>query len=139
VGDREAAARVGDRELGVPAVELIAGEARLGAEVLAPGRAEAAGAVGPPEPRDPDAVALAHRVHVVAGRLDHADHLVAEHERQLRVGKLAVHDVQVRAADRARADANSHLAGTGVRVRNLSRVKRAPRLVEQHRAHIRSM
>ena len=38
VGQREAEALVGDRQLGVAAVEVVAGEARPLAEVLAPER-----------------------------------------------------------------------------------------------------
>ena len=56
-GERQAVALVGDRELGVATVELIAGEARALAEVLAPAAAVATLAAGPAEPRDPDPVA----------------------------------------------------------------------------------
>src|SRR5205085_5173972 len=55
--DRKAEALVGDGVLRVAAVEVVAGEARGVAEVLAPARAVAAGAVRPAEPRDADATA----------------------------------------------------------------------------------
>src|SRR5205085_4547202 len=68
--DREAEARVGDRVLGVAAVEVVAGEARSVAEVLPAAQAVAALAARPAEPRDADAP---------AGRLVDADDLVAGH------------------------------------------------------------
>src|SRR3989442_423946 len=48
--DREAEALVGDGQLGVAAVDVVPGEARVVAQVLAPGSAVAAVAVGPAEP-----------------------------------------------------------------------------------------
>ena len=46
---------VGNRVFGVPAIELIAGVARVRTEILATGPAEVTGAAGRPEPRNPDA------------------------------------------------------------------------------------
>src|SRR5207244_10639858 len=51
---REAVPRVGDRLLGVAAVECVPGEQGLVAEVLAPRAAVAALAAGPAEPGDAD-------------------------------------------------------------------------------------
>ena len=75
VGDREAEALVGDDPLGVAAVDVVAGEARAVAEVLAAARAEAALAARPAEPGHAEPAAV----------LGLADDLVAGHERQLRV------------------------------------------------------
>ena len=61
VGDREAVALVGDGELRVAAVDVVAGEAGPVAEVLATAAAVAALAAGPAEPGDPDPVAAAKR------------------------------------------------------------------------------
>ena len=58
--------------------------------------------------RSSRARARRRRSPAVAVRL--ADDLVAENERQLRVGELAVDDVQVGAADAAGAHAEQHLA-----------------------------
>src|SRR4029453_1672974 len=49
---REAEPRVGHDEVGVTAGEVVAGEPRVRAEVLAAARAEPARAVRPPQPRD---------------------------------------------------------------------------------------
>ena len=69
----QAVALVGDGPLGVAAVDIAAGEARVQAEVLAVRRAEAAGAVGPAEPGHADSSAV----------LGAADDLVSEHDREL--------------------------------------------------------
>src|SRR5947208_12744248 len=90
LGKWEAKALIDDRVLGVAAVEVVSGEARMVTEVLAPGAAEGTLAVRPAQPGNPDAAILAHNC---------SDDLVAEHERQLRVWKLAVEDVEVGSAD----------------------------------------
>ena len=135
LGEREAEALVGDGQLGVAAVELVAGEAGAVAEVLAAGAAEAAGAVGPAQPRHADALAL--RVALaVAG--DAGDDLVAEHERQLRLGQLAVGDVQVGATDPAGGDLAAApapapaLGRAAPATRAAGRARRAPSRASAH-------
>ena len=105
--EREAEALVGDRVLRVAAVAVVAGEARPVAEVLASARAVAAVAVRPAEPRNADAVAAREALAVARGT---RDDLMAEHERQLRLGQLAVGDVQVGSADAAGCDLEQQLA-----------------------------
>src|SRR5207244_3993855 len=56
-GDRETIALVRDRPLRISTVDLESGEARSFAQILAAARAKVAGAAGPPEPWDADAVA----------------------------------------------------------------------------------
>ena len=58
VGQRQAEALVGDGQLGVAAVDVASGEARVDAQVLAVGAAVAALAVGVAEPRNADAAAV---------------------------------------------------------------------------------
>ena len=134
--DREAEALVGDRELGVAAVDVVAGEAGADAEVLALGEAEPAFAAGPAEPRD------AHpgpgRVPFAVGH-DLADDLMAEHERELRLSKLAVDDMQVGPTDRAGEDAHEDLAARRLRVGKLGRAESRSRGVEHQRAHAASL
>src|SRR5439155_15793183 len=98
LGYREGEALVGGREHGEAAVALVAGEAREVAEVLAPRAAIAALAAGPAEPGDADPVARGEAL----SPLHHApDDLVPWHERQVRLGQLAVDHVQVGPADAA--------------------------------------
>ena len=96
LGQPEAEALVGDGVFGEPAVPVVAGELRPVAEILEVGEAVAAVSVGPAEPRHADAPPLPD---------DLGDDHVAEDERKLRVRQLAVDDVEIRAADRAGADA----------------------------------
>src|SRR6187401_164362 len=60
--DRETKPRIGHDIFGIAAVEGVAGELRLVAEVLAPRNAEFAGAAGPAKPRHAGAVAFFERL-----------------------------------------------------------------------------
>ena len=131
----EAVALVGHGVLGVAAVEVVAGEACVGAEVLAARPAEAAGAAGPPQPGNADPRAGVEARDVGAEGDDFAHDLMAEHERELGVGQLAVDDVQVGAAHAARRDPQQHLVRSGNGHRQARFAQRPPRGVEEHRAH----
>jgi hypothetical protein len=99
----EVRARVG--VLRVAAVQVVAGEARLVAEVLGAGPAEAAGPVGRAHPGD------AHALSRAAALDDLADDLVAGNDRIAARRELSGDDVQVGAADAAGTDLEPHLAG----------------------------
>jgi hypothetical protein len=73
LGQLERVPRVGDGVLGIPAVELIAGEASLAAQVLPALPAEAALIARVAEPRDTNPVADGKRLHPVADPIDDAD------------------------------------------------------------------
>ena len=135
VRKREAIARVGQRELRVAAVDRIAGEARRVAEIFASGDAVSALAARPREPRNADALADAEPRDVRAQRGDGAHDFMARDDGGARVRQLAVHDVQVGAADAARVDAHQHLAGAGNRVGHVLAVERAARRPQDHRKH----
>ena len=105
---------------------MVAREAGPLAEVLATGRAVAAVAVRPPEPGDAEPL---------AGRDVGSDDLVPEHERELRIGELAVEDVQVGTADAAGLDAQEHLARRGLGVGKVAEPERPAGRVEDHRLH----
>ena len=122
--DREAVALVGDRQLRVAAVELVAGEAGPLAEVLAAGAAVAALAAGPAEPRDPDPLPGLEALRPLPRPLDGADDLVAGDERQLRLGQVAVDDVEVGAADAAGVHPHQHLPRPGLGVGQLRLAQR---------------
>jgi hypothetical protein len=125
VGNRQAVALVCDDPVRVAAVEVVAGEARRLAEVLAAGEAEAARAVRPAEPRHSEALPV----------LRPADDLVAQDEWKLRIRQLAVHDVEIGAADAAGRHAEPDLAGRRHRRRNLLQPQRLAGRVEHHRTH----
>jgi hypothetical protein len=130
----EAVARVGNRKLRVAAVQVVAGEAGAQAEVLAAAAAEAAVAVRPAEPGDADALA-GLELHPFTRGVHDSDDLMAEDERQLRFGQLAVDDVQVGPADAAGLDANANLAVPGLGVRQLHLLQRPAGNVEHQRTH----
>ena len=108
---RQRVAEVGadEGELGVAAVDGVAGEGGVVAEVLHGVGAEPAGAVDAAHPGDADA-----RAEGELGRGafdDLADDLVAGDEAGLERRKVALGDVQVGAADAAGDDAEQDVAG----------------------------
>src|SRR5437762_12524608 len=116
--DPEAEALVGERLLGVPSIDVVPGEARAIAQVLAIGSAEGADAARAPQPRHADAVTLPETRGPRTDGGHPADDLVTGDERQLRMRQLAVHHVQVGPADGAGADLQEHLARPGARPRD---------------------
>jgi hypothetical protein len=132
---REGEALVGARQLGVAAVAVVPGEAGAVAEVLPPGQAIAAGAVRPAEPGNADPIALLEALRILSTTHDGADDLVPQDQRQLRLGQLAVHDVQVGAADAAGSDLDQDLARARLGVRDVRRAQRLTGAVEHHRSH----
>src|SRR5262249_39962971 len=115
---------VGDGHLGVAAGELVAGEARVRAEVLTARLTEAALSAGPAEPGEAGALADGESARAGADRDDLADALMAEDQRQRRLGELTVDDVEVGATDAAGEDAEQDLSGTGERLGNLGLLER---------------
>ncbi len=132
-GQGEGVRGVGEHQPGVAAVARVAVELRRVAQVLAPGGAMKAVAAGGAEPGHADAVAGAEALDAGADRGDAADHLVAEDQRQLRLGQVAVGHVQVGAANAAGGDLDQHLAGGGIAEVEAAREQRPARSVEHHR------
>jgi hypothetical protein len=119
--ETEAVPLVRDGLLGIAAVQRVAREPRPIAQVLAARPAIAALAAGPPEPRHTHTVADGEPLPAFD---DRADDLVSEDERQLRVGGLAVPDVQVGPADPARMDAEAQLPRPDLGMREPPRLER---------------
>src|SRR6476620_12228050 len=94
----KAVARVGHRVGGVAAVDLVAGEEGVVAEIFLMVAAIGASAVGEAEPRHANAVASCEALHLGALSVDAPDDLMAEYKRQLRLRELAVDNVQIGAA-----------------------------------------
>ena len=92
-------------------------------------------AAGASEPGDADALAKRESVHLGALVDDHADDLVAEHQRQSRLSQIAVHDVQVGAADAAGAYLEQDLIGTGCWPRHFGQPQGLALSVEKHGFH----
>ena len=65
--------------------------------------------------------------------------LVPEHERELRLGQVAVQDVQIRPAHGAGPHADPHLTWLGGGDRALLEPEPLPRRVQHHRSHARDV
>ena len=95
---------------GIAAVARIAGEQRRIAQVLPIGAAIRADPAGMSEPRHPDALAESETGNACADLRHPADDLVPGHERELRVGQLAVDHMEIGAANPAGRDRDQDLA-----------------------------
>ena len=95
--------RVCNSSFGIAAVDLVAGEPGLVAEVLLASLTKHTRAAGATEPGHADPLADLETAHPVAERLHHADDLVPEHQGQLRLSQFAVEDVEIGAAHAASA------------------------------------
>src|SRR6266540_2581232 len=138
VRDREGVPRVHHGCLREASVEVVPGEARPLAQILAPRAAGAADAARPAEPRDADAVAGREPTGARAECLDPPHHLVPEDERQLGMWQLAVDDVEVGAADAARGDLDPELPRSRDGEGKVRLGERRPQGGEDHRAHGRT-
>ena len=129
--------RVGHGVFGVTTVLLVAGEAGIGAEILAAPATVIAVPAGVREPGDPDAGAECRRLDLRAAG-DHGAHdLMTRYDRNLGVGQVAVDQMQVGAADAAGVDADQHLRRTRLRTRHRARNQRPTGTLAHHRLHRR--
>ena len=128
-------ARVGDSRAGIAAIDLVAGEARVIAEVLLATPAIEARAVGPAEPRHADAVADGEALRALAEARHPAHDLMPEDEGQFGLRKLAVENVEIGAAHAASRNLDEDLAGSGCRDFHFRGPKRLPGRVQHHRLH----
>jgi hypothetical protein len=134
-GERQAEALVGERQIGIAAVALIPGEDGAVAQVLPPRSAVAARPVGPPEPRDSDAIADGEPARSVAELRYLGDDLMPGDQGKLGIGELAVDHVEVGAAHAAGVDAGEQLALSRARIVELRFAQRLAGLVQHHRVH----
>src|SRR5215468_3349837 len=89
-GNWKNVARVGNGVLGIAAVDLVAGKARVVAKVLAARAAVEANAIGEAEPRHANALADGEASHLVADSLDTPHDLVTQYERKLWMREIAI-------------------------------------------------
>ena len=106
----EGKGRVGDHVGGEPAIASVAGEDRRIAQVLTTARTVGARSAGVAEPRHANATSEARRVDARAEAVDDADDLVTRYQRQLRVAKVTVNDMQVGPADGTGLDPQANFA-----------------------------
>jgi hypothetical protein len=121
IGQREAVTCIGHRSLGIAAIDLIAGEAGLLAQILPAAPAILAFPAGPAKPGNAHAVARLELRHVWADRNNPADDFMARDHVRLRVGQLAIQQMQIRPADAAGKHRDRYFSG--VRLRDLDAAK----------------
>ena len=103
---------VGGHVFGITAIHHPAGEDGPLAEVFAAGAAKLAHAAGMVQPGHSHAGALLEAGGARPAPLHHADYLVARDQGRFALLQLALHHVQVGAANPAGLDADQHLAGS---------------------------
>src|SRR5688572_10201690 len=134
---RETIAFVRKRVFGISAVQVIAGKARVIAEILAAARAVGARAASAAEPGHADALTGCEALRFRYSLDYFADDLMSEDERKLVSRELAVGDVKVGAADATREHADQHLPRSRLRTHELGSNELGARAFEQHGAHTR--
>ena len=135
---REAEPLIGDRKIRVPAVHVVPGEPGLFAEILATLPAEAAGTVGPAQPRHPDPVAGRESIRCRPVTDDPADDLVTRDQRQFRMIEFTIEDVELGSADPAGGYTDQYLSRAWLRNGNFPRRKASGLLFQDHGAQTRS-
>src|SRR5262249_61111888 len=110
-GNWKNVARVGNGVLGIAAVDLVAGKARVVAKVLAARAAVEANAIGEAEPRHANALADGEASHLVADSLDTPHDLVTQYQRKLWMREIAIEHMKIRAAHAASRDLDEDLVG----------------------------
>src|ERR1043165_2229448 len=141
---------VSDGVFRVAAIDRIAGEARVIAEIFALRSAIRAIAIRPAEPGNAYAVAnhecgsglgtatfgtLRSLPHFRSDLFQPAHNLMAENQRQLRVRQFAVDHVKIGAANSACADPYEQLSPARLWLWNIAQLQRLRWLLENHRAH----
>ena len=126
---------IGDGKFRVAAVQRVAGETRAVAKILAFAAAKFALAARPAQPRNAHAIADFESLNAFAFFDDDADNFVSGHERKFWIGKLAVHDVQIRAADGAGGHLHQNLRCIGLWRGNIRCPQWLPRRFQNHCAH----
>jgi hypothetical protein len=96
----------------------------------------AALAAGPAQPRHPEALAHPEFGHLLASGRHRPHNLVAEDQGQLGFSQLAVHDVQIGAADAAGPHPDQHLFRAGRGNRDFQGLQRGAWFLQDHGLHL---
>jgi hypothetical protein len=110
----DAVTRVGHGEFGVTAVNVVAREARVIAEILFARLAIDTVAVGPAEPRNADSCADGRAFDAGPNADDPPYNFVPDDEWKFWIGEFAIDDVQIGAADCAGLNLQQYLSRSGL-------------------------
>lgn len=127
---------VGDREVRISAVDVVAGKARAGAEIFAALVTKAAMATARTEPRYTDAVANFESIRFSADLDYMPDYFMAWHKHRLRMPQFSVDNVKIRSAYATCGNLDQNLRGVRLDRRNIRKTKRLPWMREHHRSHV---
>jgi hypothetical protein len=89
-----------------------------------------------PEPGHADPIPAGEALDFGPGLIDAAHDLVAWHDRQLGIGQVAVHDVEVGPAHGASLDADTKLVGLRQQLGPVLQNERAADLTKDHGSHV---
>jgi len=132
----KAVTAVGDRALGVTAIDRIPRNTRFIAQILATGETVTAVTTGMAYPRHADPFTHAETAYSRPHRRNGADDFMARDHRPLWMGQFAVNQVQVGTANTACVDIDQQLARSGHRIWNLQVPQGTPGIVEYHCPHL---
>jgi hypothetical protein len=135
VWKRKDVARIGDGFFGEASIDLVAREARVGAEIFLAAPTEIAHAAGPAEPWNADTINRFQIFDACADFFDATDDFVTGNDGQFGVGQFTIHDMQIGAAYRAGGYANANFAARKRARREFSRHEWSSRFFQNHRAH----
>jgi hypothetical protein len=113
--DGEAEPFVGQGVFAIAAIDLISGEARPLAQILAAAATVRTFTTSPAEPRYADSFPEVHTLDPASDCRYRSDDLVTRNERQFRLCELPIENMEIRTADAARVNANQHLTGAWLR------------------------
>jgi hypothetical protein len=108
------------QEVGVPTIDIEAGEAGLLAEVFLSPSTELALSAGAVQPGDPGPLAQSPTVHPFPEPGDHADHLMPRRNREPRRLDVTLGQMQIGVTDPAGLHPQQQLAGARQGIRPLS-------------------
>ena len=115
----EAVRGLGDRELGIAAIDLVAREARRIAEIFCVGLAIAGIGHRYGQAKECPRARPRRKLVTPGPRASiTTNDLMARYDRQLRLGELAIDDVQIGATHAAGSDLYQHLTEGGLRIGN---------------------
>ena len=136
VGQGKAEAGIGHHAISVTAVDLIAGEARLGTEVLPSFTALPAHSTCPAKPGDSNSHTRRETFDTRPAGQDARHDLVAWNQRQPRLVKFTVNHVQISPTNRTRKYTRQDLTWPGGAIGQRAGGERLPGLLENHREQV---
>lgn len=126
---------MGDGEFRVTAIDRIAGESRVIAEVFPIRAAEYALPASPTQPRNSHTFSGLEPFDSLTRLLDAANDFVTGNQGEFWVRQFAIDHMQIGSAHGARSDTHEHIFGAWLRNRQRMQTQRPTRRFQDHRSH----